>query len=78
MSMTATGSAIHTPEEIAVGSTLTELQNAYPDLEELPYDFVEEGNPNYFLMRDWEAMKAMQFKIVNDQVAQINVYVEMP
>lgn len=78
MSMTATGSAIHTPKEIAVGSTLAELQNAYPDLEELPYDFVEEGNPQYYLVHDWEAMKAMQFKILNNQVAQINVYVEMP
>lgn len=78
MSMTATGSAIHTPQQIAVGSTLEELRSAYPELEELPYDYTEEGNPQYYLVHDWEAMKAMQFKVLDNRVAQINVYVEMP
>lgn len=78
MSMTATGSAIHTPQQIAVGSTLEELRSAYPELEELPYDYAEEGNPQYYLVHDWEAMKAMQFKVLDNRVAQINVYVEMP
>lgn len=77
MSMTATGSAIHTPQQIAVGSTLEELRSAYPGLEELPPDFAKEGNPQYYVVQEVEAMKVLQFKVLDNQVSQIITYVEM-
>lgn len=77
MSIVSTKTDFHTPMGIRVGSTVSDLKNAYKNIE-VALDGRKDPNNCAYLLSNSEEIKKIKFEVENGMVKEIKLYAELP
>ena len=77
MSIASTKTDFHTQMGIRVGSTVSDLKNAYQNIE-VALDGRKDPNNGAYLLGSSDEVKNTKFEVENGMVKEIKLYVELP